>query len=84
LNKDTELRDAMRERDAGEIAGAVWSVIGEALEGAMVQEAAAGEMKGTKAREIAEMAIKVAGAYVCASKFLTVSLSPSSTARRAV
>jgi len=68
LQKDTELRDAVRERDAAGIAEAVWSVIGEALEGvdAPDQELKVG-LKGKTAREVAEMAVRVAGDYVCAS-----------------
>ncbi|GAA5891828.1 hypothetical protein JCM6882_007375 [Rhodosporidiobolus microsporus] len=64
LTKDTELRDAVRERDATAIAGAVWEIIGQALEGAVVEAGAEGELKGQKAREVAEMAVKVAGDYV--------------------
>ncbi|GAA5895540.1 hypothetical protein JCM8208_005261 [Rhodotorula glutinis] len=65
LQKDTELRDAVRERDAAGIAEAVWSVIGEALEGvdAPDQEDKVG-LKGKTAREVAEMAVRVAGDYV--------------------
>ncbi|GAA5859251.1 hypothetical protein JCM8547_008938 [Rhodosporidiobolus lusitaniae] len=64
LTKDTELRDAVRERDATAISQAVWEVIGQALDGVQVPDGGAGEMKGQKAREIAEMAVKVAGDYV--------------------
>ncbi|GJN94034.1 hypothetical protein Rhopal_007097-T1 [Rhodotorula paludigena] len=72
LSKDTELRDAVRERDAPAIALAVWGVIGEALEGVDAPDAlpaqAAGQhevgLKGKTAREIAEMAVRVAGDYV--------------------
>ncbi|GAA6017846.1 hypothetical protein JCM10207_003473 [Rhodosporidiobolus poonsookiae] len=64
LVKDTELRDAVRERDATALAQAVWEIIGESLDGAVQPDGAAGEMKGQKAREVAEMAVKVAGDYV--------------------
>ncbi|BGP20360.1 hypothetical protein JCM10213_002332 [Rhodosporidiobolus nylandii] len=64
LTKDTELRDAVRERDAVAIAGAVWEIIGEALDGAQMPDGAPGECRGKKAREIAEMAVKCAGDYV--------------------
>lgn len=62
LNKDGELRDAVRARDAIAIAGAVWEVLGEAIEGLGSE----GEgIKGERAREIAMMGMKVIGDYVC-------------------
>ncbi|BGP43722.1 pre-tRNA nuclear export protein [Rhodotorula kratochvilovae] len=69
LQKDTELRDAVRERDAPALAEAVWGVIGEALEGVdapdQQQEGAHRVgLKGRTAREVAEMAVRVAGDYV--------------------
>ena len=69
LSKDTELRDAIRENDAASIAGAIWGVIGEAVAGVDVPDEAgdAGRvgLKGKTAREVAEMAVRVAGDYVC-------------------
>ncbi|GAA5993120.1 hypothetical protein JCM11641_003823 [Rhodosporidiobolus odoratus] len=67
LNKDTELRDAVRERDAVALAGAIWEIVGESLEGSLVERGEEGVMKGKRAREVAEWAVKVAGGYVCAS-----------------
>ncbi|GAA5960825.1 hypothetical protein JCM21900_002296 [Sporobolomyces salmonicolor] len=68
LTKDTELRDAVRERDAVAIAGAVWEIIAEALEGVDAEEGAGDAAKvglrGKTAREVAEMAVRVAGDYV--------------------
>ncbi|GAA5820935.1 hypothetical protein JCM10212_000554 [Sporobolomyces blumeae] len=68
LAKDTELRDAIRERDAVMVAQTIWDVIGEALEGVAVEpgspDAAKVGLWGQKAREIAEMAVRVAGDYV--------------------
>ncbi|GAA5834356.1 hypothetical protein JCM11251_007967 [Rhodosporidiobolus azoricus] len=63
LAKDTELRDAVRDRDATAIAAAVWEIIGQALEGSVVEGGGEG-MQGQKAREVAEMAVRVAGDYV--------------------
>lgn len=69
LSKDTELRDAIRENDAAAIAEAIWSVIGEAVAGVDLPDetgdAARVGLKGKTAREIAEMAVRVAGDYVC-------------------
>ena len=73
LNKDADLRDAVRARDAVAIAGAVWEVLGVAIEGLGSE----GEgIKGERAREIAMMGIKVIGDYVCASFLLAL---PSSS-----
>lgn len=62
----------MRERDAPGIAEAVWGIIAEALEGveAPDQHPPQGEtkavgLKGKTARDVAEMAVRVAGDYVC-------------------
>ncbi|KAG0654816.1 pre-tRNA nuclear export protein [Rhodotorula mucilaginosa] len=69
LSKDTELRDAIRENDAASIAAAVWGVIGEAVAGVDLPDGEAGDagrvgLKGKTAREVAEMAVRVAGDYV--------------------
>lgn len=68
LQRDAELRDAVRERDAPAIASAVWGIIAESLDGISGTESN-GEarlgLRGKTAREVAEMAIRVAGDYVC-------------------
>lgn len=72
LSKDTELRDAIRENDAAAIAETTWGIIGEAVAGVDLPDEAgdAGRvgLKGKTAREIAEMAVRVAGDYVCESR----------------
>jgi exportin-T len=67
LQKDVELRDAVREKDATAIAGTLWEVIAEALDGVGSEDPSGGKvgLKGDKAREVAEMAVRVAGDYVC-------------------
>ncbi|KAK4699304.1 exportin-T, partial [Phenoliferia sp. Uapishka_3] len=61
LNKDAELRDFVRVRDATAIAAAVWEVLGEAIENLGSE----GEgIKGERAREIAIMGMKVIGDFV--------------------
>ncbi|BGP35706.1 pre-tRNA nuclear export protein [Rhodotorula toruloides] len=68
LNKDTELRDAVRERDAPAIAEAIWAIISEALEGMDQPDQSASTpkvgLKGKSAREVAELAVRAAGDYV--------------------
>ncbi|GAA5992257.1 hypothetical protein JCM5350_006326 [Sporobolomyces pararoseus] len=66
LAKDTELRDAIRERDAAQVAGTVWEIIAEAVEGVEREEQGDGKvgLNGKTAREIGEMAVRVAGDYV--------------------
>ncbi|GAA6024202.1 hypothetical protein JCM11491_001283 [Sporobolomyces phaffii] len=66
LAKDTELRDAIRERDAASVAGVVWEIIAEAVEGVDREQPGDGKvgLSGKTAREIGEMAVKVAGDYV--------------------
>lgn len=69
LTKDAELRDKMRLKDAGLIAGAVWEVVSEALEGVSggEEDTSGGKVgvKGSVGRETLEMAIRVVGDYVC-------------------
>ncbi|KAK4048624.1 pre-tRNA nuclear export protein [Microbotryomycetes sp. JL201] len=67
LQKDTELRDAVREHDAPALAAAIWAIIAESLDG--IPQADDGTtskvgLKGKSAREICEMAVRVAGDYV--------------------
>ncbi|GAA6052810.1 hypothetical protein JCM3770_006263 [Rhodotorula araucariae] len=68
LQKDAELRDAIRERDAPALAEAVWGIIGEALDGVDAPDQPDGAprvgLKGRTARDVAEMAVRVAGDYV--------------------
>ncbi|GAA5912917.1 Ran GTPase-binding protein LOS1 [Sporobolomyces salmoneus] len=66
LAKDGELRDAIRQRDAVAIAGAVWEIIAEAVEGVEKQEEGDSKigLKGKTARDVGEMAVRVAGDYV--------------------
>jgi exportin-T len=68
LNKDTELRDAVRERDAPAIAEAIWAIISEALEGMdqpdQTTSAPRVGLKGKSARDVAELAVRAAGDYV--------------------
>lgn len=68
LNKDTELRDAVRERDAPAIAEAIWAIISEALEGMDQPDQPASApkagLKGKSARDVAELAVRAAGDYV--------------------
>ncbi|KAM0787298.1 hypothetical protein ACM66B_007074 [Microbotryomycetes sp. NB124-2] len=65
LQKDTELRDAVRDHDAPEIAGSIWSIIAESLDGiARADENGKVGLIGKTAREICEMAVRVAGDYV--------------------
>ncbi|GAA5937886.1 Ran GTPase-binding protein LOS1 [Sporobolomyces koalae] len=66
LAKDTELRDAIRERDAAAVAGTVWEVISEALEGVERDQQGDGSigLSGKTARDVGEMAVRVAGDYV--------------------
>lgn len=67
LAKDTELRDAIRERDAPAVAGAVWEIIQEAVDGVERDQQGDGKigLTGKIARDIGEMAVRVAGDYVC-------------------
>lgn len=67
LAKDTELRDAIRERDAAAVAGAVWEIIAEAVDGVDREQQGDGKvgLTGKTARDIGEMAVRVAGDYVC-------------------
>jgi exportin-T len=70
LTRDAELRDAVREKDAPAIAAAVWEIVAEALDGVERPDDSGGKvgLKGKTAREVAEMAIRVAGDYVCACR----------------
>jgi len=76
LAKDTELRDAIRERDAPAVAGAVWEIIAEAVDGVERNDQQGDQGKigltGKTARDIGEMAVRVAGDYVCEFKLLAV------------
>lgn len=67
LAKDTELRDAVREKDAAVIASTIWEIIAESLEGVDQDDPSNGTLglKGKSAREACEMAVRVAGDYVC-------------------
>lgn len=67
LQRDSLLRDAVREQDAPAIARSIWEIITEALDGLGQTDASNARLglKGKTAREVAEMAIKVAGDYVC-------------------
>lgn len=64
LNKDAELRDAMRTNgDAQRVMEVVWETVREGLEGVGKGE---GEgMVGKKARETTEWAVRVVGDLVC-------------------
>ncbi|KAK4053974.1 pre-tRNA nuclear export protein [Microbotryomycetes sp. JL221] len=70
LQRDTELRDAIREHDANGIAQAIWDTISESLDGVNLAQDAADKnvkavgLKGKTARDVCEMAVKVAGDYV--------------------
>lgn len=77
LHKDTELRDAIRERDAATVAASVWDIIAEAI-GAVENDRGGGGgdesgtgkgggLRGKTARDVGEMAVRVAGDYVCES-----------------
>jgi len=76
LAKDTELRDAIRERDAPAVAGAVWEIIAEAVDGVERNDQQGEQGKigltGKTARDIGEMAVRVAGDYVCKFELLAV------------
>lgn len=55
----------MRARHAGIIATVIWDILAEALEGLDAVETGKVGLRGNVAREIAEMAMRVVGDYVC-------------------
>ncbi|SGY86016.1 BQ5605_C009g05795 [Microbotryum silenes-dioicae] len=70
LAKDTELRDAVREHDAPAIASSIWEIISESLDGISTPSSSSTTLddlvglKGKRARDILEMAMRVVGDYV--------------------
>lgn len=69
LARDSELRDAVRIRDAVGIAAVIWEIIAESLDGLNLSETAGHKvgLKGQTAKQLAEIAIRVIGDYVCES-----------------
>lgn len=63
LNRDGAMRDAIRTKDAPQIANAVFAVLADALTG-ITQPASEGTLKGPEGLAITELAMRVVGDYV--------------------
>jgi exportin-T len=76
LARDSELRDAVRIRDAAGISAVIWEIIAESLDGLNSPEVPGNKvgLKGQAAKELAEISIRVIGDYVCESNPASLSV----------